>query len=56
MLEAYLASYVQNPPYHLVASSLGCQIAVEYADRKPDQWDASCCCARRAWRRMRSCR
>ena len=37
MLDSYLANYVQNPPYHLVASSLGCQIAVEYAARKPDQ-------------------
>ena len=39
MLDSYLANYVQNPPYHLVASSLGCQIAVEYAARKPDQVD-----------------
>ena len=36
-LDSYLANYVQNPPYHLVASSLGCQIAVEYAARHPDQ-------------------
>jgi pimeloyl-ACP methyl ester carboxylesterase len=28
---------VQTPPYHLVASSLGGQIAVEYCSRHPDQ-------------------
>jgi pimeloyl-ACP methyl ester carboxylesterase len=39
LLDSYLANYVQNPPYHLVASSLGCQIAVEYAARHPDQVD-----------------
>lgn len=37
LLDSYLDDYVHNPPYHLVASSLGCQIAVEYADRKPAQ-------------------
>jgi pimeloyl-ACP methyl ester carboxylesterase len=36
LLDLYLENYVQNPPYHLVASSLGGQIAVEYAYRKPD--------------------
>ena len=29
-LEEYLDKFVQTPPYHLVASSLGCQMAVEY--------------------------
>ena len=37
MLDSYLANFVQNPPYHLVSSSLGCQIAVEYAVRNPDR-------------------
>ncbi len=36
LLDSYLENYVQNPPYHFVASSLGGQIAVEYAHRKPD--------------------
>jgi pimeloyl-ACP methyl ester carboxylesterase len=36
-LEEYLDNYVQDPPYHLVASSLGCQIAVEYAVRQADK-------------------
>jgi pimeloyl-ACP methyl ester carboxylesterase len=35
-LEAYLERFVQTPPYHLVASSLGGQIAVEYAVRHPE--------------------
>jgi abhydrolase domain-containing protein 6 len=38
-LEGFLDSYVQSPPYHLVASSLGGQIAVEYAARHPDKVD-----------------
>src|SRR5262249_54744270 len=29
--------FVQTPPYHLVASSLGGKIAVEFAARYPDQ-------------------
>jgi pimeloyl-ACP methyl ester carboxylesterase len=36
-LELYLDRFVQTPPYHLVASSLGCQVAVEFAVRRPDQ-------------------
>jgi pimeloyl-ACP methyl ester carboxylesterase len=36
-LHLYLASYVQAPPYHLVAASLGGKIAVEYAARYPDK-------------------
>src|SRR5437660_503624 len=36
-LEAYLDTFVQNPPYHLVASSLGGQVAVEYAFRRPEK-------------------
>ena len=36
-LEDYLDNYVQNPPYHLVGSSLGCQMAVEYAVRWPEK-------------------
>jgi pimeloyl-ACP methyl ester carboxylesterase len=35
-LHLYLESFVQMPPYHLVASSLGGKIAVEYAVRYPD--------------------
>jgi pimeloyl-ACP methyl ester carboxylesterase len=38
-LAGYLDNYVQTPPYHLVASSLGGQIAVEYASRHPDKVD-----------------
>ncbi|MCS7017344.1 MAG: alpha/beta hydrolase [Gemmatales bacterium] len=34
-LEEYLHRFVQKPPYYLVASSLGCQIAVELAVRRP---------------------
>ncbi|MCS7166503.1 MAG: alpha/beta hydrolase [Gemmatales bacterium] len=34
-LEEYLDRFVQKPPYFLVASSLGCQIAVELAVRRP---------------------
>lgn len=36
-LTDYLDGFVQNPPYHLVASSLGGQISVEYAARNPDK-------------------
>jgi pimeloyl-ACP methyl ester carboxylesterase len=36
-LHLYLDSFVQTPPYHLVASSLGGKVAVEYAVRHPDQ-------------------
>jgi len=32
-LAEYLDRFVQSPPYHLVASSLGAQISVEYAAR-----------------------
>jgi len=38
-LAGYLDNYVQTPPYHLVASSLGGQIAVEYASRHPHNID-----------------
>jgi abhydrolase domain-containing protein 6 len=34
-LEEYLDKFVQAPPYHLVASSLGGQIAIEYCARHP---------------------
>lgn len=34
-LHQYLESFVQTPPYHLVAASLGGKIAVEYAARYP---------------------
>lgn len=34
-LRVYLDHFVQAPPYHLVASSLGCQVAIEYAARYP---------------------
>jgi pimeloyl-ACP methyl ester carboxylesterase len=36
-LELFLDGFVQRPPYHLVASSLGGQIAVEYAVRYPER-------------------
>jgi pimeloyl-ACP methyl ester carboxylesterase len=35
-LHLYLTSFVQMPPYHLVASSLGGKIAIEYAVRYPE--------------------
>jgi pimeloyl-ACP methyl ester carboxylesterase len=35
-LHTYLRSFVQRPPYHLVANSLGGKIAVEFAARCPD--------------------
>jgi pimeloyl-ACP methyl ester carboxylesterase len=36
-LHLYLESFVQMPPYHLVAASLGGKVAVEYAVRYPEQ-------------------
>jgi pimeloyl-ACP methyl ester carboxylesterase len=36
-LHQYLEQFVQTPPYHLVASSLGGKVAVEYAARYPDR-------------------
>jgi pimeloyl-ACP methyl ester carboxylesterase len=36
-LAEYLDRFVQSPPYHLVASSLGGQISVEYAARYPEK-------------------
>jgi pimeloyl-ACP methyl ester carboxylesterase len=36
-LHRYLEEFVQTPPYHLVASSMGGKIAVEYAARYPDR-------------------
>lgn len=36
-LHTYLESFVQTPPYHLVASSLGGKVAVEYAVRYPQR-------------------
>jgi pimeloyl-ACP methyl ester carboxylesterase len=36
-LHDYLENFVQGPPYHLVAASLGGKIAVEYAVRYPDR-------------------
>jgi pimeloyl-ACP methyl ester carboxylesterase len=36
-LHTYLHSFVQMPPYHLVAASLGGKVAVEYAVRYPDE-------------------
>lgn len=35
-LHQYLVEFVQTPPYHLVASSLGGKIAVEFAIRYPE--------------------
>jgi pimeloyl-ACP methyl ester carboxylesterase len=36
-LHLYLTHFVQTPPYHLVAASLGGKIAIEYAVRYPDE-------------------
>jgi pimeloyl-ACP methyl ester carboxylesterase len=36
-LHTYLYHFVQDPPYHFVASSLGGKVAVEFATRYPDQ-------------------
>jgi pimeloyl-ACP methyl ester carboxylesterase len=36
-LHSYLEQFVQSPPYHLVASSLGGKVAVEYAVRYPNR-------------------
>jgi pimeloyl-ACP methyl ester carboxylesterase len=36
-LHLYLTHFVQTPPYHLVAASLGGKVAVEYAVQYPDQ-------------------
>jgi pimeloyl-ACP methyl ester carboxylesterase len=38
-LAEYLDRFVQSPPYHLVASSLGAQISVEYAARHQEKVD-----------------
>jgi pimeloyl-ACP methyl ester carboxylesterase len=38
-LHIYLESFVQTPPYHLVASSLGGKVAIEYAVRYPENVD-----------------
>ncbi len=35
-LHTYLTQFVQNPPYHIVSSSLGGKVAVEFAVRYPD--------------------
>ena len=36
-LHEYLDGFVQSPPYHLVANSLGGKVAIEYAVRYADQ-------------------
>lgn len=36
-LHQYLEGFVQTPPYHIVASSLGGKVAVEYAVRHPER-------------------
>lgn len=36
-LNLYLDEFVQTPPYHLAASSLGCKVAVEFAVRHPEK-------------------
>lgn len=35
-LHTYLTQFVQTPPYHLVSSSLGGKVAVEFASRYPE--------------------
>src|SRR5437588_1089258 len=36
-LHEYLDGFVQSPPYHLVANSLGGKVAIEYAVRYSDE-------------------
>jgi pimeloyl-ACP methyl ester carboxylesterase len=36
-LAGFLDEFVQRPPYHLVGSSLGCQVILTYASRNPDK-------------------
>lgn len=36
-LSVFLDQFVQRAPYHLVASSLGCQVVLTYAVRNPDK-------------------
>jgi len=36
-LHRHLEEFVQTPPYHLVANSMGGKIAIEYAARYPDR-------------------
>jgi pimeloyl-ACP methyl ester carboxylesterase len=36
-LHDYLETFAQNPPYHLVANSLGGKVAVEYVVRHPER-------------------
>jgi pimeloyl-ACP methyl ester carboxylesterase len=36
-LRIYLSEFVQTPPYHLVANSMGGKVAVEFAVRHPDE-------------------
>lgn len=36
-LHRHLVEFVQTPPYHMVANSMGGKIAIEYAARYPDQ-------------------
>jgi pimeloyl-ACP methyl ester carboxylesterase len=36
-LAVYLDEFVQRPPYHLVGSSLGCQVILTYATKYPDR-------------------
>ncbi|MFM7129532.1 MAG: alpha/beta fold hydrolase [bacterium] len=38
-LGEYLDNFVQKPPYHLVGSSLGCQVILTYAVANPDKVD-----------------
>jgi pimeloyl-ACP methyl ester carboxylesterase len=35
-LSRFLDEFVQRPPYHLVGSSLGCQVVLTYATRRPE--------------------
>jgi pimeloyl-ACP methyl ester carboxylesterase len=44
-LHEYLDGFVQTPPYHLVANSLGGKVAVEFAVRYPISSAGWCCCA-----------
>jgi pimeloyl-ACP methyl ester carboxylesterase len=36
-LAVYLDQFVQRPPYHLVGSSLGCQVILTYATKYPER-------------------
>jgi len=48
-LFTYLDQFVQTPPYHLVSSSLGGKVAVEFAARHPHLVNRVVLLCRRGW-------